>query len=50
MECFLVIFSTQLRKDAGRKVFCEDVFENEYRVVPGGVWAKNASQKWTDAV
>ncbi|XP_028401914.1 myoferlin-like isoform X2 [Dendronephthya gigantea] len=39
--------STQF-KDSGCKTFVEDVFENEYRYVPGGVWQENTSKKWTD--
>ena len=37
-------------KDSGCKTFLEDVFENEYRFVPGGVWQRNNSKTWTDRV
>jgi len=35
-------------KDAGHKVFMDDVYESESRM-PGGVWAP-ASIPWTDIV
>ncbi|CAB4005312.1 myoferlin-like, partial [Paramuricea clavata] len=41
--------STQFRMDSGCKTFLEDVFENEYRLIPGGLWNKNKTQtSWTD--
>ncbi|EDV22852.1 uncharacterized protein TRIADDRAFT_28445, partial [Trichoplax adhaerens] len=39
--------SIQYDLDSGRKVFLEDVFENESRVIPGGPW-QAAGDPWTD--
>ena len=44
-----LIFSIQYDLDSGRKVFLEDVFENESRLIPGGQW-QAANVTWTDVV
>jgi len=44
----LLCVSIMFEKDAGHKVFMDDVYENESRM-PGGTWSP-ASIPWTDIV
>lgn len=36
-------------KDAGRKIFIEEIYEQHDRMFPGGEW-KQAKIPWTDVV
>jgi hypothetical protein len=46
---YISLRSTNVSKDAGRKIFLEDTFECEERNIPGGTWGP-AKIPWQEIV